>query len=303
MVKGLSHDQRIKKGNPRIDSIGPGFFLAKSLKGDYRMRMFVISMLSIIFLTAGLVYAENAGFDDLALDPESYYNGADGAGGFESGGALFNNYYSEEEYDGEKYIYWDSFAYTNTTDTTTLDYKTNQYSAISGSGAGGSTNYGVGYVGFVGNIPNVTFPKEVRVTNADITNTTISFLVMQQGYYNAKKFGGDSGDDADWFLMTITGKDAEGNVVGTIEFYLADFRPDDNSKDYIIAKWTSVDLSGLGPVKSLEFSLSSSDTDPNPDIGMNTPAFFAIDNIEYYETDGSDSNLGCFMSLVGSGLF
>jgi hypothetical protein len=261
------------------------------------MRISVALLLSIIFLTAGSAFAENAGFDDLALDPESYYNGSDGAGEFKSGGAVFNNFY-DETYGP----YWEGFAYTNATDTTTLDW-TNQYSAINGSGAGGSENYAVAYLGFFGIFPTIVFPKEARVTSADITNTTYAFLTMKEGFFNAKKFGGDSGDDEDWFLLTITGRDTDGNIAGTIEFYLADFRFADNSRDYIIDKWKSVDLSGLGSIKSLEFSLSSSDTDPNPDIGMNTPAYFAVDNVEYYETEGQDDNLSCFIHMIGPGLF
>ncbi len=261
------------------------------------MRISVAVMLSIIFLTAGFAYAKNAGFEDLALDPESYYNGSDGAGSFESGGAVFNNFY-----DDTYGPYWEGFAYTNATDTTTLDW-TNQYSAITGSGTGGSENYAVAYLGFFGIVPTIVLPKEVRVASADITNTTYAFLTMKEGYFNAKKFGGDTGDDEDWFLLTITGKDSDGNIVGTIEFYLADFRFADNSLDYIIDEWKSVDLSELGSIKSLEFSLSSSDTNPDPAIGMYTPAYFAVDNVEYFDTDGSGGNLGCFVNFIGSGLF
>ena len=218
------------------------------------MRIFIIAMLSIIILSAGSVYADNTGFEDLALYPESYYNGSDNAGSFESGEVVFNNFF-----DDTYGPYWEGFSYTNCTDTITLDY-TNQYSAITGSGAGGSENYAVAYLGFFGIVPTIVLPKEVRVTKIDITNTTYAFLTMKAGYFNAKKFGGDTGDDEDWFLLTITGKDSDGHIVGTIEFYLADFRFADNSLDYVIDEWKSVDLSGLGSIKSLEFSLSSSPT-------------------------------------------
>jgi len=58
-----------------------------------------------------------------------------------------------------------------------------------------------------------------------------------------------------------------------VEFYLADYRFDDSSKDYIVDSWTRVDLTPLGYVDSLEFVLSSSDVGP---YGINTPLFFAI---------------------------
>jgi hypothetical protein len=99
---------------------------------------------------------------------------------------------------------------------------------------------------------------------------------MLNGDAFAKKFGGSGGDDQDWFLLTIRGKDVEESATGTIDFYLADYRFADNSQDYIVKTWDYVDLSSLGEVKSLEFSLSSSDVG---EWGMNTPAYFALDTI------------------------
>jgi hypothetical protein len=63
---------------------------------------------------------------------------------------------------------------------------------------------------------------------------------------------------------------------GALDIYLADFRFADNSQDYILSDWTSFDLSALGSVTALDFVLSSSDTG---DYGMNTPAYFALDNL------------------------
>ena len=258
-------------------------------------RMFFVALMGVMMLTCGSAYAETVDFEDLMLEAESYYNGDDGAGSFESGGVVFNNFY-----DDTYGPYWEGFAYTNATDTTTLDYA-NQYSAITGSGSNGTGNYAVAYLGFYGIVPTITLPKEARVARVDITNTTYAFLTMQEGYFSAKKFGGETGNDEDWFLLTITGKDSDGNVVGSVEFYLADFRFDDNTQDYIIHEWTPVELSGLGPVKSLEFSLSSSDNDLV--FGMNTPAYFAVDSIEYYASDGSDDGLGCFIGVSRAGVF
>ena len=73
--------------------------------------------------------------------------------------------------------------------------------------------------------------------------------------------------------LTITGYDVDDEPTGTKEFYLADLR--DASKAYIINDWRYVDLSVLGAVKKLSFELSSTD---NGDWGMNTPAYFCLDN-------------------------
>ena len=72
---------------------------------------------AVLMLCLGLPAMGRAGlvatFDDLTLSPESYYNGADGAGGFASGGFSFNNSYDPV------WGTWAGWAYSNTTDTTT----------------------------------------------------------------------------------------------------------------------------------------------------------------------------------------
>ena len=65
-------------------------------------------------------------------------------------------------------------------------------------------------------------------------------------------------------------------MTGTVDFYLADYRFENNGDDYLIQDWTWVDLTGLGAATQLEFDLDSSDVGQ---FGMNTPAYFAIDDI------------------------
>ena len=82
-------------------------------------------------------------------------------------------------------------------------------------------------------------------------------------------------NDTDWFKLTIWGYTGGNLTVDSVEFYLADYRFPNNSQDYIIKDWNWVDLISLGAIDSLTFVLSSSDVGS---FGMNTPAFFAIDN-------------------------
>ena len=116
------------------------------------------------------------------------------------------------------------------------------------------------------------------VEGAWLTNTTYAALSMRDGDAFAKQFGGPSGADPDWFLVTITGYDGDESPRGTVDFYLADFRFEDSVEDYIVDQWTWVDLVGLGPVSAIDFALSSSD---NGDFGMNTPAYFALDGLRF----------------------
>jgi len=215
--------------------------------------------LVIIFSVACAVNASVVSFDDLSLSSESYWNGSDGSGGFVSGSASFNNSFTDW---GGGYTSWEGWAYSNVTDNTTADY-TNQYSAITGSALGG-TNYSIAYLGFYG-LPTITLDTASVVSGMYVTNTTYAYYAMLNGMYDATAF-----DSTDWFLLTITGYDTYGNETGTVEFYLAK----DGS---ILSTWEYIDLSSLGVVSSLTFSLSSSDNDP--DWGMNTPAYFAMDNL------------------------
>jgi len=253
------------------------------------MRKMIVILMGLSLLAVATASAETVTFEDLSLSPESYYIGSDAAGGYESNGVEFNTYY-----DDTFGPYWEGFAYSNTTDTTTAGF-TNQYSAITGGGKDGSQIYGVGYIGFMGIKPTITFSEEVLVRSMYITNTTYAYLSMRDGDFVAKKFGGQDGSDPDWFLLTITGKDEEGQVVGTVSFYLADFRSDDPAQDYIVDEWTEVDTSSLPRVQTLEFSLSSSDVG---DFGMNTPAYFAIDSI-YNAEDGDQDDYPCFIKIIG----
>jgi len=208
-------------------------------------------------------------FEDLNLPPESYWKGADGSGGFGSGAAVFANHYNAA------WDFWDGFAYSNRTDTE-LAGLAGQYSAIPGSGQGGSTIYGVVFVGWE-QPPTITFDTPQRLQGLYVTNNTYTYYAMRDSNPPAKKFGGPTGADPDWLRLSITGKDAAGKVTGTVDFYLADFRPAGNRPGYIVDSWQLVSLTSLGEVKTLQFSLSSSDNDPL--FGMNTPAYFCLDTI------------------------
>ncbi|MBN1765756.1 MAG: DUF4465 domain-containing protein [Sedimentisphaerales bacterium] len=222
----------------------------------------------ILACNGNRTWALVADLEDLSLAADSYWNGSDESGAFTSGNAFFSNHY-DTLYDS-----WDGFCYSNVTDTLSQGYAA-QYNAISGSGQGGSSNYAISFIGWT-EIPTITLDTLVTLDGLFVTNNNYAYYSMLNGDAFAKQFGGADGNDKDWFLLTITGKDETGVTTGAIDFYLADFRFDNNQLDYILNTWEYVDLSGLGMVKSLEFNLSSSDVGT---WGMNTPAYFALDTI------------------------
>lgn len=197
-----------------------------------------------------------------------FYNGSDEAGGFTSGGVQFANSYNTD------FGSWSGWGYSTITDVTTAGFG-NQYSANTGGGSGDGV-YGIYSQPFsVG--PTMTLGVNASTPQSMfITNTTYASQSMLNGDDFAKQFGGDTGDDPDFFLLTIRGFNSSSAEIGSVDFYLADYRFADNSEDYIIDSWTEVDLTSLGTeVAALQFNLSSSD---NGDFGMNTPAYFAMDD-------------------------
>jgi hypothetical protein len=172
---------------------------------------------------------------------------------------------------------------SNHTDTTTPGYG-NQFSAITGGGADGSAFYGVSFVVGSDPGPTVLLPAGVEPVSMQITNTTYAALSMLHGDGFAKKFGGTDGHDPDWFKLTVTGLDDGGAPAGTVEFYLADYRFEDDGQDYIVQEWIDLDLTPLVAARALRFELTSSDVGA---YGMNTPAYFAMDNFVFVPEPGS----------------
>jgi len=210
-------------------------------------------------------------FGELSLDDESYWNGSDETGEFITGSSrLFNDYNSE-------YFSWSGWAYSNTSDLSTPGFM-NQYSAFTGEGFHGdeTLNHVYGVSSLYGpSIIDFTAGKAHAVDGFFVTNSTYTTLSMLEGDMFAKAFGGDDGNDPDYFKLLVWGL-VEGEATDSVEFYLADYRFDNAAEDYVIKTWQWVDLNSLGKVDSLMFGLESSD---NGDWGMNTPAYFCMDNL------------------------
>lgn len=211
-------------------------------------------------------------FSDLNLETGASYIGADGAGGFDSGALRFKTNYNAE------YKSWDGFAYTNQADLTTVDFA--NLSAMSQK-QDKPGMYAVGFVnGMTEERPKLWLANdesEVVINGLYVTNTAYTYHVIKDGNAFAKKFGGADGTEADWFALTIRGLHADGTKTAeAVTVYLADYRFEKAEEDYILSDWTFVDLASLGSVSGLTFDLSSSDVGA---YGMNTPTFFAIDEI------------------------
>lgn len=165
------------------------------------------------------------------------------------------------------------FVSSNKTDSVTSGF-TNQYSAKTAVGFGGSSQYGVAF-----GVENKILLRGAAigkpVNGFYVTNNTYAYNSMRDGDGFAKMFGGTTGTDPDWFKLTVRAYSADTLKPDSVEFYLADYRFAHSDSDYIVNTWKWVNLLPLGNADSLQLTLSSTD---NGSFGMNTPAYFAIDN-------------------------
>jgi hypothetical protein len=238
------------------------------LTGGILKKTLILFLLIQILTKAGFSQTVS-NFENNVLSSNTYWNGSDLSGGFSSGNAFFVNRF-DTAYGGS----WSGFVYSDMADDSTAGIS-NQYSAITGKGVNNSINYGLFYYS------TYTLPSRLKLFSRDtvlgfyITNSTWAALSMLNGDVFSKKFGGSSGNDPDWFKLSVTGYVNGNSINDTVDYFLADYRFINNSQDYILNSWAWVNLTSLGMVDSLEFKLSSSDTGA---YGMNTPAYFCIDN-------------------------
>ncbi len=230
---------------------------------------------SLALVSSNASAQTTADLENISLAPNSYWNGATANptvstnGSFTSGNVIFPN-----SYNGSFGGYWESgWSYSNMKDSTTVG-SGNQYSARTAVGYGSSVNYAVAQGGAKLKFNLIAQGKQM--IGCYVTNSTFATLSMKNGDSYAKKFGGSTGNDPDWFKLKI--QKYLGGVLSpndSVIFYLADYRFANNAQDYIVKTWQYVNLTSLGNVDSLVFNLTSSD---NSGGFMNTPNYFCLDN-------------------------
>lgn len=241
---------------------------------------------SLALATTSSFAQTTANLENLTLSPNTYWNGATAnptvstSGTFTSGNVIFPN-----SYNGSFGGYWESgWSFSNMKDSTTAGY-TNQYSARAAVGYSNSANYAVAQGGAL--LKFNSLAKGKQMAGFYITNSTYAAISMKNGDSYAKKFGGVTGTDPDWFKLKI-----QKYLGGTLQpdsvvFYLADYRFVNNAQDYIVKNWQYVNLTSLGNVDSLIFKLSSSD---NTGGYLNTPNYFCLDNFTTLDAIATDIN-------------
>ena len=216
------------------------------------------------------IYADLINFEDIDLDGATFYNGSDEAGLIStSKDYSFMNYYDT------KYHSWNGFSASATVRDVFLGYGNDtEFNSCTGGGME-SKQFAVGYFSEYNfynddQQPAIYATKNMKPEYAYITNTANAYTSMLNGDTYAKKFTAE-----DKLTLTITGMTKDDEETGKVVFYLA---TDGN----IVNEWTKVDLTPLGVVDHIVFSMTSTDTD----YGFaNTPLYFCLDNMKIELTD------------------
>lgn len=224
-----------------------------------------------------------ATFEDLTLEPESHWAGpadnaeeVSGAYGPEWVGTFKSGSYEFVNSVNPAWGSWMGCSYSNTTATTFESYDKDQWNSAAGHGAEGSANYGVLY----GNsLPNT--PMEIiKVLDGDaegriiagmnITNSAWVVECVKNGNGAAKKF-----EKGSWFKVIFTGTKADESTA-SVEYYLADYRSENEADWTCLTDWAWLDLSSLGKVVSLSISFDGTDKSYGY---LNTSTYVCIDNV------------------------
>lgn len=213
-------------------------------------------------------------FEAAELPETGFINNAS----YTEAGYVFSNFYDE------KYSSWNGFAVSNNVDKETAGYM-NQYSVYADCGAKKSKNFAVAYYSEYNAYSDDQFPeisredkKYFNLNSAELCLTTYTYLSIMNGDAYAKKF-----EHGDYYEVIFSGVTSDGDPIydsktkEPIEVVVpvVDFRDD---KSVIFDKWTKVDLSVLKGVDAVRISARSSDTAYG---FMNTPAYIAIDNLNF----------------------
>ena len=177
--------------------------------------------------------------------------------------------------------YWDGFTVSKTKTfpcplvcTNTCNGLEDQFSSITGGGQLGVNDpYSVAYYGYNASF----FPVNHDIMTLDAPNTVCGMYVTNNGYaYKSMKCGDSfarkfvAGDSLVLYVEGYLGATYKGKV----KYYLADFR---GSATTIVNTWKWLNLTSLGSVDKLVFSMKTSDTGP---YGPNTPMYFCVDEIK-----------------------
>lgn len=199
---------------------------------------------------------------------------------FGNGTFSFSHLRSGNSWDGTS---WEGFTISRSQDTLLSHeafYPDHQWGVMAGGGvAGKGTPYILGY--FLEYTENsldshiceieFTHTDEIEAIGCYVCNSPYTTKCIVDGFMYARKF-----TKGDYCTLTAHGVNAEGEDCGTVVYYMADYRDEDSTKWFINRDWAWMDLSELDAVKSIYFTMETTDVG---DFGANTTFYFGLDQI------------------------
>jgi hypothetical protein len=234
----------------------------------------LIALAPILFCGASMLFAQNiVDFEELNLETESHWNGSDMSGSFTSGYLKFYNTYTDW---GGGIGSWNGFAYANETDITTFSYE-NEFSAASGEGVWSSENYVVSYI--MGDWENnyEPIPSVMKIDLETAPEVIPGMFISLNAYSSLYMADNDYySNHHHWLKLHIVAYSTTSWYATYTDIILADYRFDNPELNFKLNDWAYIDMSWAEETDSLLFYIYSSDVG---DYGVNTPAYFCIDNV------------------------
>jgi len=244
----------------------------------FSVAMAVAALFQPTTLFAQTIPTQIIHFDEMAdsIAPDAVIDGSKGQLKYQSNGGAFPsglfqmNYGWDTSFGG---YFGDGWAISrkNYNKVEPSDFSKHLYCASTGKGFESSEIYAIGTRNAYFEMNKSNMDSGWVLWEMQLTNSTFARNSMLFGDAFARKF---NASDKDSFVLVINGFN-NGQLKGTKRLVLADFRDADTTKHFILNTWKSVSFEGW-MVDSVHFDMESSD---NGDWGMNTPAFFALDNI------------------------
>lgn len=116
-----------------------------------------------------------------------------------------------------------------------------------------------------------THALDVEAMGCYVCNSPYTTRCITQGFGYARKFA-----KGDYCTLTAHGINADGKECGTVIYYMADYRDEDTTKWFLNTDWEWLDLTSLGAVRSIYFTMETTDVG---DWGSNTTFYFGLDQI------------------------
>jgi hypothetical protein len=232
----------------------------------------IITLASLIVMMVACTvpyYYDRADFEDVPL-PDAGYFDADLLGAFKSRDIIFTSEWVSE-YGG----YSNGGIYPSNLNDSVTTGIINQYSSYPKPNGNFAVVHYNDYVSStIENNATFILPEPTMVESVKVANSTYTYWAIKNGddgFGSCRAY-----KDGDWFKVTFTGYNACGENVGSVDYYLADFR---DGKSFIEESWAYVDLTSLGKCV-YKICISFSGTDIG-DYGLNTPTYCVIDEIDY----------------------